>query len=167
MTLNQARTGLTLLELMMAMAILAITAVGVIPIMSMGGQTQVYSAADRLVTDLSYARNLAVTQSQFIAVRFHLSQEMYQIEDASGQVIEHPVSKDAYQVEFAEDSRFSRVDIVQADFDDTILVQFDYRGSPYNGSGNPLNSGMATLAADSETRYVIVEPVTGVISIQP
>jgi prepilin-type N-terminal cleavage/methylation domain-containing protein len=167
MTLNQARSGLTLLELMMVMAILAITAVGVIPIMSIGGQVQVYSAADRLAVDLSYARNLAITRGQFFGIRFDLSQETYQIEDANGQVITHPVTKNAYQVAFAGDSRFSRVDIVQANFDGTIIVRFDYQGCPYNGSGNPLNSGMVTLTADSETRIVTIEPVTGVISVQP
>jgi len=120
-----------------------------------------------LAVDLSYARNLAITQGRFFGVRFYLSQETYQIEDVNGQVITHPVTKHAYQVEFAGDSRFSRVDIVQASFDGTSLIRFDYQGCPYNGSGNPLNKGMVTLTADSETRFVTIEPVTGVISVQP
>ncbi|NQV34937.1 MAG: hypothetical protein HQ515_19740 [Phycisphaeraceae bacterium] len=151
---------------MMVIAILSITAAGVIPLMSLGGQAQVYSAADSLAVDLNYARNLAVTRAQVVSVRFYPDQEIYQIEDAAGEVITHPVNKKAYQVSFPADKRLSGVDIVNASFDSTALVRFDYQGSPYNGSGNPLNSGMVTLRADSETRFVAVEPVTGVISVQ-
>jgi prepilin-type N-terminal cleavage/methylation domain-containing protein len=166
MAWQKFRSGVTLLELMMVIAILSITAVGVIPLMSQGGYAQVHSAADSLAVDLNYARNLAITHAKVFTVRFYPGQETYQIEDAGGQVITHPVNKKAYQVAFPADRRLSEVDIVNASFDSTSLVRFDYQGSPYNGSGNPLNSGMVTLRADSETRFVAVEPVTGVISVQ-
>ncbi len=158
--------GVTLVELMMLMAILAITAVGVIPLMSLGGQAQVYSAADSLAVDLNYARSLAITHGQSFAVRFFPLQETYQIESADGQVFEHPVKKKLYRVVFSDDKRFSQVDMVNANIDMTHLIMFDYQGSPYNGNGNCLNSGMVTLSADSETRIVAIEPVTGVISVQ-
>jgi prepilin-type N-terminal cleavage/methylation domain-containing protein len=166
MAWHKFKSGVTLLELMMVLAILAITAVGVIPMMSIGKQAQLYSVADSLAVDLNYARNLAVTQAQVFAVRFYPDQEIYQIEDVNGQVITHPVNKKAYQVALPADKRVSGVDIVSVSFDSTSLVRFDYQGSPYNGNGNPLNGGLVTLRADSETRFVAVEPVTGVISVQ-
>lgn len=166
MAWHKYRSGVTLLELMMVIAILSITAAGVMPLMSLGGQAQVHSAADSLAVDLNYARNLAITRAQVVSVRFYPDQELYQIEDADGQVITHPVNRKQYQVSLPADERLSRVNIVNASFDSTSLVRFDYQGSPYNGSGNPLNSGMVTLRADSETRIVAVEPVTGVISVQ-
>lgn len=160
------RPGVTVIELVMVMGILSITALAVIPLMSLGGQAQVYSAADSLAVDLNYARNLAITNAQVFSVRFYPDQEAYRIEDPNGQVITHPISKKAYQVEFPDDSRLSGVDVVSASFDSTTLVRFDYQGRPFDGSGNHLNSGMITLAADLETRHVVVEPVTGVISVQ-
>lgn len=166
MVRRKFKSGVTLLELVMVIIILSITAMGVIPLMSLGEQAQVYSAADSLAVDLNYARNLAITQAKVFTVRFDLDQETYQIEDANG-VITHPVNKKAYQVAFPADKRLCGVDIVNASFDSsTSLVRFDYQGSPYNDSGNPLNSGIVTLRADSETRFVVIEPVTGVISVQ-
>ena len=166
MTWSKERHGFTLIELMMVLAILVISAVGAIPLMSFGGQIQVHSAADILAADLNYARNLAITHGKSFGVHIHAWDETYKIEDASGNVITHPVNKKAYQIAFSNDKRFSQVDIVQATFDSTHVVRFDYQGSPYNGNGNPLNSGLVILRADSETRFVAVEPVTGVISVQ-
>jgi prepilin-type N-terminal cleavage/methylation domain-containing protein len=166
MTWHTARYGFTLIELMMVLAILVISALGAIPLMSFGGQIQVHAAADSLAADMNYARSLSITHGQAFGVRFSASQETYQIEDAGGNIITHPVNKKAYQIAFSNDKRFSQVDIVQVTFDTTNLVRFDYQGSPYNGNGNPLNSGLVTLRADFETRLVAVEPVTGVISVQ-
>ena len=160
------RSGVTVMELVMVMGILSITAVGVIPLMSLGGQAQVYSAADSLAVDLNYTRNLAITNAGVFSVRFYPDQEVYRIEDPNGQVVTHPVSKKAYQIEFSTDARFSGVDILGASFDSTNTVRFDYQGRPFDGNGNHLNTGTITLKADSETRYVVVEPVTGVISVQ-
>ncbi len=166
MAMHRFQSGITLLELMMVIAILAITAVGVIPLMSQGGYAQVHSAADSLAVDLNYARNLAITHGQSFAVRFSPSDETYQIEGADGQIFIHPVNKKLYRVVFSDDKRLSQVDMVNANIDMTHVVMFDYQGSPYNGNGNYLNSGMVTLRADSETRIVAIEPVTGVISVQ-
>lgn len=159
------RPGVTLLELIMVMMILAIIAVGVVPLMSLGEQTQVYAAADRLAADLNYARHLAITRGESITVRFYPILEKYQIEDSDG-VIDNPVTKQSYEVDFPNDKRLSSVDIVQVNFDLTYKVRFDYQGAPYNGWGTSLNSGQVTLRADSETQYVTVEPVTGVISVE-
>ncbi len=150
----------------MVISILSITAAAVIPLMSLGGQAQVYAAADSLAADLNYARNLAITHGRSFAVRFSPPQETYQIEDVAGQIILHPVKKKLYRVVLPDDKRLSQVDIVHANIDATLLVMFDYQGSPYNGNGNSLNSGMVTLRANSETRVVAIEPVTGVISVQ-
>jgi len=69
-----------------------------------------------------------------------------------------------YVINFASDSRLNRVDIVDADFDATSEITFDYLGSPYSGS-SPLNSGIITLEAAGITKTITVEPVTGYISI--
>jgi len=70
-----------------------------------------------------------------------------------------------YVVNFRNDGRLNKVDIVDVDFDSTNEVRFDYLGSPYNGSGNPLNSGIIHLQAGVTSMTVTVEPVTGYISI--
>ncbi|MCF7972434.1 MAG: GspH/FimT family pseudopilin [Phycisphaerae bacterium] len=159
-------SGFTLLELMMGIVIMTIIGIGVIPLMSMGAQSQVYTAADGLAADLNYARNLAITHGQTFRVHFHAWQNTYEVRGVNGAVITHPVTKKAYHIAYAQDKRLSEVDLVEATFDTTHEIRFDYQGSPYDGNGNPLNSGLVTLTAGSETRFVAVEPVTGVISVQ-
>jgi prepilin-type N-terminal cleavage/methylation domain-containing protein len=166
MMLNSVRSGFTLVELMMVIVIMTIIGVGVIPLMSMGAQAQVYAAADSLAADMNYARNLAITHGQTFRVHLHTWDNTYKILDVNGQTIMHPVTKKPYRIDYAADKRLSRVDLIGAAFDLTHEVRFDYQGSPYNGNGNPLNSGLVTLRADSEIRSVAVEPVTGVISVQ-
>ncbi|MHC4630263.1 MAG: hypothetical protein ACYS9C_03205, partial [Planctomycetota bacterium] len=83
-----------------------------------------------------------------------------------GAVISHPVKKGFdYVIDFRNDGRLDKVDIVDVDFDTTSEVKFDYLGSPYNGGGTPLNNGVISLQAGGTTKTVTVEPVTGFVSI--
>lgn len=97
---------------------------------------------------------------------FDKTTEIYQIIDESGTTIPHPVKKGfLYTINFRTDGRLDQVDIFDANFDSTNRVSFDYLGSPFNGTGANLNSGVITLRAGGITRTVSVEPVTGFISI--
>lgn len=69
-----------------------------------------------------------------------------------------------YVIDFRNDRRLNRVDIFDANFDATNEVKFDYLGSPYNGGGTALNSGVISLQGGA-TKTIRVEPVTGYISI--
>jgi hypothetical protein len=100
-------------------------------------------------------------------VIFDVSADTYRIEDQYGNVLPHPVKKGFdYVIDFQNDGRLNKVDIISVDFDTTSEVKFDYLGSPYNGSNTPLNSGVISLQAGGTTTTVTVEPVTGYVSIQ-
>lgn len=157
--------GFTLAEILLIVVILAIAAMMAIPFASSGTSTQLKSAATIISSDLEYAKSMAISRGKRYSVVFNTGAESYQIEDANG-VISHPVRKGStYTVNFAADSRLSRVDISSVDFDTTPTVSFDYLGSPFNGNDNPLNSGAITLNAGGSTMTVNVEPVTGYITI--
>ena len=157
--------GFTLAEILLIVVILAIAAMIAVPFASSGTSTQLKSAATIISSDLEYAKSMAISRGKQYSVVFNTGAESYQIEDANG-VISHPVRKGStYTVNFAADSRLSRVDISSVDFDTTPTVSFDYLGSPFNGSSNPLNSGVITLNAGGSTMTVNVEPVTGYITI--
>ncbi len=158
--------GFTLAEILLIVVILAIAAMMAIPFASSGTSTQLKSAATIISSDLEYAKSMAISRGKQYSVVFNIGAESYQIEDVNGVVIDHPVRKGStYTVNFAADSRLSRVDISSVDFDTTPTVSFDYLGSPWNGSSNPLNSGVITLNAGGSTMTVNVEPVTGYITI--
>lgn len=159
--------GFTLVELLIVIAIIAIAAFTAIPMMSSAASVQIRSAANMLTADLEYAKSMAISRAQNYSVVFDKNTESYWIEDQDDNKLLHPVKKGFfYEINFQNDGRLNKVDIVSADFDGTSEVKFDYLGSPYNGSGGPLNSGVISLQAGGTTTTVTVEPVTGFVSIE-
>jgi len=159
--------GFTLVELLIVISIIMIVALTAIPMMSSAASVQIRSAANMLTADLEYAKSMSISRAQNYSVVFDKDAESYRIEDQDGNVIPHPVKKGfGYVIDFQNDGRLNKVDIVDADFDATSEIKFDYLGSPYNGSNSPLNSGVISLQAGGTTTTVTVEAVTGFISIQ-
>jgi len=158
--------GFTMIEIIIVAVIIAIAAMVAIPMMTSAASMQIRSAANIIAADLEYAKSMAISRQKMYAVVFDKSTESYQIEDPNG-VIDHPVKKGfKYIVNFSSDGRLSKVDIVDTYFDTTSEVKFDYLGSPYNGSNEPLNSGVISLQAGGTAMTITVEPVTGFISIE-
>jgi len=156
----------TIIEILIVVALLAIAGMMVVPMMSSAASIQIDSAANMIAADLEYAKSMAISRGQKFSVVFDKTAETYQIKDQNGNVIPHPVKKGFnYVIDFRNDRRLNRVDIVDANFDGTNEVKFDYLGSPYNGNGTALNSGVVSLQAAGVTKTIRVEPVTGYISI--
>ncbi len=165
--LRGIRGGFTLVELLIVIAIITIAALTAIPMMSSAASVQIRSAANMLTADLEYAKSMAISRAQKYSVVFDKDAESYRIEDQNGDIIQHPVKKGfPYEITFSTDGRLNKVDIVDVNFDTTSEVKFDYLGSPLNGSGGPLNSGVISLQAGGTTTTVTVEPVTGFVSIE-
>ncbi len=160
--------GFTIIEILIVVVILAIAAMTVVPMMSSAASMQIRSAANMIAADLEYAKSMAISRGQHFSVVFDKTTESYRIEDQNGSVIPHPVQKGSnYIIDFRNDGRLNRVDIVDADFDTANAITFDYLGSPYSGTttSSPLNSGVVNLQGGSMTKTITVEPVTGYISI--
>jgi len=165
--LRGVSSGFTLVELIIVIVIISIAALTAIPMMSSAAGMQIRSAANMLTADLEYAKSMSISKGQNYSVVFDKNTESYWIEDQDDNVIPHPVKKGfGYVIDFQNDGRLDKVDIVDVDFDTTSEVKFDYLGSPYNGSNSPLNSGVVILQAGKTTTTVRVEAVTGFISIE-
>ena len=161
------QSGFTLVELLIVIAIISIAALTAIPMMSSAASMQIRSAANMLTADLEYAKSMAISRAQNFSVVFDAAADTYRIEDQYGNVLPHPVKKGFnYVIDFQNDGRLDKVDIVSVDFDSTSEVKFDYLGSPYNENDTPLNNGVVNLQAGSTNTTITVEPVTGYISIQ-
>jgi prepilin-type N-terminal cleavage/methylation domain-containing protein len=164
---NIAPGAFTIVELIVVMVILAIAAMLAVPMISSAADVQVRSAANMIAADLDYAKSMAISRQQNHSVVFDPANESYEVRDAGGTPIEHPTKAGSdFVVDLQADGRLSRVDIVSADFDSQTTVTFDYLGSPYNSTANPLNSGVITLSADSFSMTVTVEPMTGYVTVQ-
>lgn len=146
--------------------IIGIISVIAIPLYTSAASTELRTAADMVAGDLEYAKNLAMSTGKTYSVVFDAATESYRINDSNGQVISHPVHIGAsYIVNFATDNRLNKVGIDSVSFGTTSTVKFDYLGAPYDGYGNPLNSGYVSLNAAGNILNVRVQPVTGYVSI--
>ena len=164
LTLSPGQPAFTLVEIIIVVVIIAIAAMVAVPLVSSAAGVQIRSAANMITADLEYAKSMAISKGQNFSVAFNKDVETYSLMNQGGTVIPHPVKKGFdYIVDFRKE--LNRVDIVDADFDNTGEVKFDYLGSPYNGDGDPLNSGVVILQAGPTTVTVNVEPVTGFVSI--
>ncbi len=164
--LIRVRQAFTLIELMVVIVILAVAAAIVVPMASSAGTMQLRAAVNMVSADLEYAKSMAISRGQMYSVVFDTMAESYQLQDQGGTVIQHPVKKGfTYVVNFRTDGRLGQVNIASANFDGGNRVKFDYLGSPFNGTGTALNSGVVTLQVGTATRTVTVEPVTGFIKV--
>lgn len=154
--------GFTIVELLIVVVILSIVALTAIPMMSSAASIQIRSAANLIAADIEYARSMAISRGQNHSVVFDKDTDSYKIVDQTGTVIQHPVKKGfTYEMKFRTESRLSRVDITNVNFNGTQTVTFDCLGSPV-GLGS---EGTVTLQAGGVTSTVRVEPVTGYVSI--
>jgi len=158
--LRRKSRGFTMIEIIIVVVIIAIAALAAVPMMSSAASLQIRSAANMIAADLEYAKSMAISRGERFSVVFDESTESYRIEDQDSNVIQHPVKKGFdYVIDFRNDSRLNKVDIISVNFNTIRQVQFDCLGSPDNG-------GAVILQADGTTKTITVEPVTGFISIQ-
>jgi prepilin-type N-terminal cleavage/methylation domain-containing protein len=153
------RSGFTMIELIIVMAIIAIAALVAIPMMSSAASVQIKSASNIIAGDLEYARSMSISRGQKYSVVFDPGAESYKIVDEGGVVIKHPVKTGDFIVDFKNNGRFNKVDIASANFNATTNVQFDCLGSPDSGGNVSLQAGGAT------TVTITVEHVTGYVSV--
>jgi prepilin-type N-terminal cleavage/methylation domain-containing protein len=164
--LRAAKSGFTLIEIVIVVVIIAIAAMMAIPLITSADSFQIRSAANMIAADLEYAKTLSISRGESFSVVFDKTTESYRIEDQSHVVIAHPVKKGFYYiVDFRNDGRLSKVDIYDVDFDATSEIKFNYLGSPEKADGSPLNNGVISLRAGQMTATINIEPVTGFISI--
>jgi len=149
--------GLTLVEIIVVLVILAIAAALVAPYALSTSDVQATAAARMIATDLQYAQNVAITTQTSTTITFDPAGESYTLSNASGPLI-HPMTKSAYTVTFSADNGFGQLDLVSASFNGNPVVVFDELGGPGN-------SGTVTVQAGQYVYEVDVAPATGKVTV--
>lgn len=147
----------TLVELMVVVVIIGISAGMVIPFVSSGRDTAGLAAARMAVCDLQYAQNAAITAQAPVTVTFTPGGEFYTLSNESGPLI-HPMNKTAYVVNFSTQRGFEGIDIVSASFNGAPAVVFDELGSPDN-------AGTVTVQAGAQVYVIAVAAATGKVTV--
>ncbi len=154
---RKGRCAFTLVEIIVVLVILAIAATVVVPYATGTSSIQASSAARLIMSDLEYAQNQAITTQTPVSVTFSVSGNSYTVSNASGTLI-HPISKQAYVVDFDTLSGFGNVSVSEADFGGASNVTFDALGAPDN-------NGTVTVVAGPHTYTVTVAPVSGRVTV--
>ena len=172
----KSKQGFTIVELIIVVVIMAIAAALAVPMMSSAADLQIRTASNMVAADIEYAKNLAVSRQKNHAIVLNSTNDSYDVRvynsaTTSWDVIEHPTKTGTnLSVSFPNDNRLSSVDMTTVDFqpNGNTSITFDYLGSPYSGLGttNPLNSGQIVLSASGFNMTIIVQPVTGYVTIQ-
>ncbi len=149
--------GFTLVELLVVVLILAILAAVVIPQAVGVGGVQAQSAARLVLADLEYAQNHAIVTQTNTTVTFDTGGNSYTVSNESGTLV-HPITKQAYTVDFDTQHGFGSVSLNAADFGGAPSVTFDALGAP-NADGT------VDIVGGSQRYRVSVAPVTGRVRV--
>ncbi len=154
---HSARSGFTLVELLVVMMILAISAAVIIPYAIGTNDMQASSAARMVVSDLQYAQDTAIVSQTPVTVTFNASSNSYSLSNTSGPLI-HPMTKEAYIIDFTTQRGFGQLDIVSASFGGAATVTYDEMGSPDN-------AGTVTLQAGPHVYQISVAAAIGKVTV--
>lgn len=154
----------SLTELIIVMLVIGILAIASVFISF--GPNKLIGTANKLMFDLRYAQQLAVSRQVSCGVSFNLSDNSYfvYLGDTSTKATS-PYSGGELLVNYNTESEYKGIRLASTNFGD--LISFNYLGIPFNGSGIALSSqGIITLQSGAYTKTITIEPNTGAIRIQ-
>lgn len=157
------RDAISLFELVIVIVI--ITVLGVWVVISIDSN-KLIGAANKLMFDIRYAQQLAISRQVFCGVSFNITDNSYfvYVGNISTKATD-PHSQADLVVNYNSDNEYKGIDLVSTDFGD--LVSFDYLGKPYDYNGVALfNQGSIILQLGSQTKTITIEPNTGEVKIQ-
>lgn len=157
--------GYTLVEVLMVVVIVGIAAAVVVPQMLEAGSMQIQSAGRMVIADIIYAQNEAIAQQANRKLVFDPAQNSYKITDASGNALASSWRMGGggttdYTVSFTGDSRFDRVKLSAAAFNNATTLEFDPLGGPLAG-------GTVDLVSGNLKYRISVADYTGRVTIAP
>jgi type II secretion system protein H len=150
--------GFTLIEIMIVVAIIGLTALVAIPTFTSHEDQQKLSMAAAELTDgLRYARSEAIRTGSTFRVTINADSDRFIIADLAaqpGQIVTHPISRKPYKVDFPSTPRYRGIHITGSG---EILIDF-------HGNGRADNDEVITLAYGPFTAVVTVESSSGRIT---
>lgn len=156
------RRGFTLIELVMVIVIIAVLAV-VVSFSS--GSIRLVGAANKLMFDLRYAQQLAISRQVRCGVSFNPSGNSYFVYIGdTGTLATDPHTGSNLSIDFDTDSDYDGISLSSTNFGNQ--VSFDAAGAPYNSTPVLLSSqGIITLQQGSSSQTVTIEANTGEIKV--
>lgn len=179
------QAGFSFVELIIAVALLAVVAAAAIPAFSPVSEKTLDIAANEVAAAIRFARSESLRTGVSHGVNFQTFSQRVRVYwlDQSGSFpplkyeVNHPIDHKLYDFDFDTDPVFSDVTIENAAFYygnsslPTQLLGFNRTGTPkstnlISGEDSLLSSGSITLSYKGRQRLISLESVTGRVTIQ-
>jgi prepilin-type N-terminal cleavage/methylation domain-containing protein len=174
--------GLSLIELLLAVAILSILAAALLPQLGQQVPDQLLAAAEVVAADLEYSRSLAVANASTYRIAFSPSENRYELRHSGANTLLHVLPRSPFR------ASSDTLDRQTTDLDELPLMQpavelvrvvsrgttvvgvTDVEFTPLGGTtrGEPTVIWLS-CGGDSDGCYVaiVINPVTGIVEIEP
>lgn len=176
------RIGMTLIEVLVVVTILAIAAAAVIPQMGSVGVLRVQGAVRTIVADISFAQSDAIAQQQPRAISFTPATNSYRVLqvvnntiDLNNMLYDPTIVGERYDITL-NDERFGGATMQNVNFNTDVpgvaspnqILVFDSLGMPVRSpAGNaPSTGGLLEVAGFGTVHQIRVEPFTGRITVR-
>lgn len=163
----RSNKAFTLIELLITITLLSLVAVAVSVSLSGLGKHILQGAADKMVSDIRLAQQLAVSRHVSCGISFNPAGNSYfmYVGDTGTRVGDSLVRGRDLEIDYDTDKPYKGVDLVSTNFGDQL--SFDYMGVPYDSTPAELAStGTITLSAGGSQAYVDISPNTGEVSVR-
>ena len=109
--------GFTFIETLIVVLLMGIVATLAVPAVdSVLTGEKIDAAAAAVVGDIRYAQSLAIRTQKLHSVIFNPANDTYRLTDQAGTTVQHPLTKQAYQVSFVTQARWQGIDLVLTTF---------------------------------------------------
>jgi prepilin-type N-terminal cleavage/methylation domain-containing protein len=157
--------GFSLIELVMVIVLVGILAASAVPRIESFYLARLAGAAKKTISDIRYTQQIAISRHTNSRIVFNPSTEIYTAQEeypsASGNwtAIKDPFAGANLTVNYKTDPQYSGINIASANFGNSSTLQFNWLGTP-------LSAGTAVFDYRGNTRTILVENSTGLVSVQ-
>jgi prepilin-type N-terminal cleavage/methylation domain-containing protein len=173
---TSASRGFTVVEVLIVVVLLGITAALAIPMVGNRSDLKVSAATRKVIADFQYAQNLAIATRQNLYIK--IDTDTYTICTLSGTTliaITHPINKSAFGVQFGDtspsESALLGVHLTRVGVTGASVIGYDTLGAPFNYNEiSQTRTGMTAtttlrVSSGNQQQDVVIQPYTGEITI--
>jgi prepilin-type N-terminal cleavage/methylation domain-containing protein len=156
------RKGFTLIELVMAIVIIAILAAWTIPRFDSFYSIKLSGAIKKTMSDIRYVQQLAISRHTNTRITFNKTADFYVAEEEfpfnnnTWISIKSPFTRGNLTVNYPADSQYKGINITDADFNSSNILQFKW-------SGEPISGGRVDFEYKQNTNSILVQNATGIV----
>ncbi len=154
--------GFTLIEVIVAVVIIGIlSAVAVIKVTNTD-TAEISAATRKVVSDIQYAQDLAMTTGNHVEMKFDVANNSYQLFWSDGTPIPNIMGSGNFVVQYGTGS-FPHVTITATNLNEGILM-FDAIGQPYSNTALIASNQMAVEI--NAQKQVFITPYSGKVYVE-